>query len=129
LLAAHRAYDSIRSQQEALTMAGGATLEFTDANFDAEVLRSNVPVLVDFWAEWCAPCRMLGPTIDQLAAEYQGRVKVGKVDTDSNRDSAIKYGILNIPTVLLFRNGKIERKFVGLANKAEFQNALNAILT
>ena len=109
-------------------MAGAATMEFTDANFDAEVIGSNVPVLVDFWAEWCMPCRMLGPTIDQLAAEYQGRVKVGKVDTDSNRDSAVKYGILNSPTVLLFRNGKVERKFVGLTNKEEFKNALNTMV-
>ncbi len=109
-------------------MASAATLEFTDANFDAEVLKSTVPVLVDFWAEWCMPCRMLTPTIDQLAAEFSGKAKVGKVDTDANRDTAMEYGILNIPTVLLFRNGKVERKFVGLTNKQEFAAALNELV-
>jgi len=109
-------------------MAGTATVEFTDANFDSEVLKSNVPVLVDFWAEWCYPCKMLGPTIDQIAAEYQGRVKVGKFDVDANRQTAMNYGITNIPTVILFQDGKPTKKFVGLAQKDEFTSALDHVL-
>jgi thioredoxin 1 len=101
--------------------------EFTDDNFEAEVLKSDKPVLVDFWAEWCAPCRMLGPTIEKLADSYAGKVKVGKVDTDSNRDISIKYGIMSIPTVILFKNGEIAQKFVGLRKEGEFKEALDAL--
>ena len=107
-------------------MAGKQTKEFTDANFEAEVLKSDVPVLVDFWAEWCMPCRMIAPTIDELAEEYAGRVKVGKVDTDANRDTGFKYGISAIPTILLFKNGQVAQKFVGLTKKADFKAALDA---
>jgi thioredoxin 1 len=101
--------------------------EFTDQNFEAEVLKSTDPVLVDFWAEWCPPCRMLTPTIEKLATDYAGKVKVGKVDTDSNRDVSIKYGIMSIPTVILFRNGEVTKKFVGLRNEKEFREALDSI--
>lgn len=107
-------------------MAGKNTKEFTDANFEAEVLKSDVPVLVDFWAEWCMPCRMIAPTIDELAEEYAGRVKIGKVDTDANRDTGFKYGISAIPTILLFKNGQVTQKFVGLTKKADFKAALDA---
>ena len=86
-------------------MASDKVATFTDDNFEAEVLKSNQPVLVDFWAEWCQPCKLLGPTIDKLANDYDGKVKVGKMDMDSNRDVAIKYGISNIPTVILFKDG------------------------
>ncbi len=106
-------------------MASEAVKEFTDGNFQDEVIGSKEPVLVDFWAEWCMPCRMLGPVIDDLAGEYQGKVKVGKVDTDSNREVSVKYGISAIPTVLLFKDGQIVKKFVGLAQKAEFKAALD----
>jgi len=109
-------------------MAGPATLEFTDANFDAEVLNSSTPVLVDFWAEWCMPCKMLGPTIDQIASEFQGKAKVGKVDTDSNRQTAMKYGINAIPTVIVFKNGQPARKIVGVNKKDEYKNALEAAM-
>ena len=101
-------------------------LELTDQNFEAEVLKSDVPVLVDFWAEWCGPCRLLAPTIEKLAKDYQGRVKVGKVDTDSNRDISMKYGINAIPTVILFKNGQVAEKFVGLRKEPEFKEALDA---
>ncbi|MGD9693689.1 MAG: thioredoxin [Phycisphaerales bacterium] len=107
-------------------MAGKQTKEFTDANFETEVLKSDVPVLVDFWAEWCMPCRMIAPTIDEIAEEYAGRVKVGKVDTDANRDTGFKYGISAIPTILLFKNGQVAQKFVGLTKKADFKAALDA---
>jgi thioredoxin len=108
-------------------MASANVKEFTDQNFEAEVLKSSTPVLVDFWAEWCPPCRMLTPTIEKLANDYSGKVKVGKVDTDSNRDVSIKYGIMSIPTVILFRNGEVTQKFVGLRNEREFREALDAL--
>ena len=106
-------------------MAGDAVIEFTDDNFEQEVINCDVPVLVDFWAEWCMPCRMLAPTIDDLAGEYQGKAKVGKLDTDANREVAIKYEINAIPTVLLFHGGQVVRKFVGVAAKKDFQEAIN----
>ncbi|MDX9910597.1 MAG: thioredoxin [Phycisphaerales bacterium] len=105
-------------------MASEHVHEFTDSNFESEVLKSSQPVLVDFWAEWCMPCRMLSPTIDQIAAEFSGRAKVGKVDTDSNRDISLKYGISAIPTVLLFKDGQLVKKFVGLTGKDELASAL-----
>ena len=101
-------------------MASSAVLELTDDNFDTEVVNSDKPVLVDFWAEWCMPCRMIAPTIDELANTYQGKVKVGKVDTDANRDVSVKYGISAIPTIMLFKNGEVVRKFVGVTPKQEF---------
>lgn len=107
-------------------MASANVTEFTDDNFETEVLKSNVPVLVDFWAEWCMPCRMLAPTIEKIADSYQGKVKVGKLDTDSNRDTAMKYGISAIPTVILFKNGQIAQKFVGLKQERDFKEALDA---
>ena len=106
-------------------MAGQGVAEFTDSNFDSEVIKSEVPVLVDFWAEWCQPCRMLTPTIDALAGEYQGKAKVGKVDTDSNREISFKYGISAIPTVILFKGGQPVKKFVGFKKKDELVAALN----
>jgi thioredoxin 1 len=106
-------------------MASEAVLELTDDNFEAEVIKSEVPVLVDFWAEWCMPCRMLGPTIDDLATEYKGKVKVGKVDTDANRQVSAKFGISAIPTVLLFKGGQVVNKFVGVQPKAEFKKQLD----
>ena len=107
-------------------MASENVKEFTDQNFDAEVLKSTQPVLVDFWAEWCMPCRMLTPTIEKLARDYAGRVKVGKLDTDANRDVAIKYGISAIPTVILFKNGQVAQKFVGLRQERDFKEAIEA---
>ena len=110
-------------------MATKAVHELTDTNFQSEVLDSDKPVLVDFWAEWCQPCRMLGPTIDQLATEYEGKAKVGKVDTDSNREVSVKYGIQAIPTVLLFKGGQVQKKFVGLTPKEQFKNALDQLVS
>jgi thioredoxin 1 len=108
-------------------MAGANTQTFTDGNFDQEVLQSPVPVLVDFWAEWCAPCKALGPTIDQLADEYVGKVKIGKVDTDANREISTRYQVSAIPTVLLFKDGTIKEKFVGLRGKKDFKVVLDAM--
>jgi thioredoxin 1 len=111
-----------------MIMAGNATVEFTDSNFDAEVLKSSQPVLVDFWAEWCMPCKMLTPTIDALASEYHGKAKIGKMDTDGNRQTALKYGINAIPTVILFKDGQPQRKFVGLTKKDEFKSAIDSLI-
>ena len=105
-------------------MAGGAVSEFTDSNFEADVIKSTEPVLVDFWAEWCMPCRMLAPIIEELANQYIGKVKVGKVDTDANRDTAMKFGINAIPTVILFQAGEVVHKFVGVTSKQEFEAEL-----
>ena len=109
-------------------MASDHVQEFNDSNFQAEVIQSDVPVLVDFWAEWCQPCRMLAPTIDEVAQAYAGKAKVGKVDTDSNRETSVQYGISAIPTVILFKDGEVQKKFVGLTNKEEFANALNELV-
>ena len=108
-------------------MAGNSVLELTDQNFDQEVIQSDQPVLVDFWAEWCMPCRMIAPTIEDIAGEFKGKVKVGKVDTDSNRDVSVKYGISAIPTILLFKGGEVVKKFVGVTGKAQFVEELNKV--
>lgn len=94
-------------------MAGPDTLTFTDANFEQEVLKSAGPVLVDFWAEWCPPCRMLSPVIDKVAAAYAGKAKVGKIDVDANQKTAIAYGIQSIPAVLVFKDGKLIKTLSG----------------
>ncbi len=102
-------------------------VEFTDSNFENEVLQADQPVLVDFWAEWCGPCRMLAPTIDKIADAYAGKVKVGKLDTDANREIAMKYQISAIPTVLLFKGGQIAQKFVGMKGEKEFKEAIDSL--
>ena len=105
-------------------MAGNDTLTFTDATFDQDVIKSDTPVLVDFWAEWCGPCRMMGPTVDQVASDYTGKIKVGKLDVDSNQQTASRYGIRGIPTVLLFKGGQIVEQKVGAIGKPEFEKML-----
>jgi len=109
-------------------MAGANTLNFTDQSFDTEVLSSEVPVLVDFWAEWCGPCRMMTPTVDAIAADYQGRVKVGKVNVDENGGTAMRYNIRGIPTLLLFKGGKIVEQKVGAVGKTDVQKMIDAHL-
>ena len=106
-------------------MAGANTLTFTDSGFDAEVLKSDVPVLVDFWAEWCGPCRMMAPTIDAVASEYAGKLKVGKLDVDSNGQTAMRYNIRGIPTLLLFKEGRVVEQKVGAVGKAEVVRMLS----
>ncbi|MDR0430996.1 MAG: thioredoxin [Tannerellaceae bacterium] len=102
-------------------------LEVTDSNFE-ELLNSGKPMVVDFWAEWCGPCRMVGPIIDELDKEYTGRVTIGKMDVDSNDEVVAKFGVRNIPTILFFKDGKVVDKLVGAAGKSAFVDKIDALL-
>ncbi|MGD9642182.1 MAG: thioredoxin [Elusimicrobiales bacterium] len=103
-------------------------IQLTDENFEQEVVKSAQPVLVDFWAPWCGPCRMIGPVIEELAKEYAGKVKVCKLNTDEAQDSAAKYQISAIPTILLFKGGKVVQQLVGLQPKEELKKHLDELL-
>ena len=103
-------------------------LEITDANFDEIVLKSTKPVLVDFWAAWCGPCRMVGPIIEEISTDFEGKAVVGKLDVDSNQEFAAKYGVRNIQTVLLFKNGEIVDRKVGVSPKTAYAEALDALI-
>ena len=105
-------------------MAGDHVLELTNANWSTEVEQSDIPVLVDFWAPWCGPCLALGPTIDALATEYEGKVNIGKVNTDENSDLSIKYGITSIPCILFIKDGKVVDKQVGAVPKAALERKI-----
>ena len=107
-------------------MAGQNVHEFTDANFEQEVLKSDLPVLVYFWAVWCGPCRAIAPIIDELATEYQGKMKVGKLDTDKNQRFAAQLGISSIPAVFLFKDGQVVERLVGARPKSAFVKSLSA---
>ena len=109
-------------------MAGINTVTFTDAAWDAEVLQSDKPVLVDFWAEWCGPCRMMSPTIDALADDYSGRVTIGKLNVDENGGAAMRYGVRGIPTLLLFKGGQVVAQKVGATSKTDLQQLIDANL-
>ena len=103
-------------------------LEITDANFEETVLKSDKQVMVDFWSAWCGPCRMVGPIIDDISKEYDGKAVVGKLDVDANQEFAAKYGVRNIPTVLIFQNGEVVGRQVGVAPKNAYSEAIDALL-
>lgn len=103
-----------------------AIVHVTDANFEEEVLKSELPVLVDFWAEWCGPCKMIAPVLDELAGEYNGKVKVCKMDVDANKDTPTKFGIRGIPTLIIFKNGAAEATKVGALSKAQLSEFIDS---
>ena len=106
-------------------MAVEGILELTDANFESDVLKSDQPVLVDFWAAWCGPCRALAPLVDEIASSYRGKVKVGKMDVDKNNATPMRYGVRGIPTLLIFKNGQVQEQIVGYVPKETIQKALD----
>ncbi len=103
-------------------------LIFTDRNFEEEVLKSDLPVLIDLWAVWCAPCKMIAPIVEELAEEYDGKLKVGKLDVDSNQETAVKYGVRSIPTVLIFKNGEVKETIIGAVPKSIFVEKIKNVL-
>jgi len=106
----------------------GSVIELTDATFDNTVHNSDVPVLVDFWAPWCGPCKMIAPIIEEIAEEYTDKAKICKLDTDEARDSAMEFGISAIPTIILFKDGQVQKKWVGLTSKKDLTEAIDELL-
>ena len=107
---------------------GANVLKITDGNFDGEVVKSSIPVLVDFWAEWCGPCRLMGPILDEMAPAYAGKLKIGKVNVDENQDTPSQFGVMNIPTMIVFKNGKEADRIVGAMSKADLQKKIDKAL-
>ena len=103
-------------------------IEFTDDNFDTEVLRSNLPVLVDFWAEWCGPCKMIAPIVEEISSDYAGKIKVGKVNVDFNNQVAMQYGIRGIPALLVFKDGAVANQIVGAVPKNDITQILDEVI-
>jgi thioredoxin 1 len=126
------AWNSGASVQAKLMQGGiwmASEMEFTDSNFDQEVLKSNEPVLVDFWAPWCGPCKMIAPIVAEISTEYAGKLKVGKLNTDDNQGTASRYGVMSIPTVMIFKNGQMVARIVGAQSKQTFTGKIDAVLT
>jgi thioredoxin 1 len=103
-------------------------LHVSDANFEDEIVQADIPAMVDFWAEWCGPCKMVGPTVEALAKEYAGKIKIAKMDVDENRETPAKFGIRSIPTLILFKNGKVAQTIVGALPKSDIEEALKKLL-
>ena len=106
----------------------GDLLQVTDENFEQEILKSDIPAMVDFWAEWCGPCKMVGPVVEELAKEYEGKVKIGKMNVDENRQTPAKYGIRAIPTLILFKDGQVAQMIVGAQPKSAIEEELKKLL-
>ena len=106
----------------------GAVIELTDATFDETVHKSDMPVLVDFWAPWCGPCKMIGPIVEEIAGEYEGKATICRLNTDDARDSAMEFGITAIPTLILFKDGQVQKKWVGLTSKKNLAEAIDELL-
>ncbi len=103
-------------------------VEFTDDSFEREVIKSNMPVLVDFWAPWCAPCLIIGPIVQEIANEYKGKIKVGRVNTDESQQTAVRYGIMSIPTLMIFKDGEVRDRIVGLQPKDVIKGRIDEVL-
>jgi thioredoxin 1 len=103
-------------------------IEITDSNFEQEVINSDVPVLIDFWAIWCGPCKVIAPVVEEIASEYQGKLKVGKLDVDNNPNTAVKYGIRSIPTLMVFNNGQVSDQMIGALPKAHIVDRLQKVV-
>ena len=106
----------------------GNTLELTDANFDNEIINSDIPSMVDFWAEWCGPCKAIGPIIEELASEYNGKIKIAKMDVDKNRETPVRFGIRNIPTLILIKGGEVKKTIIGSQSKSAIKEELDNLL-
>ena len=103
-------------------------LHVTDGNFDEEIVKADIPAMVDFWAEWCGPCKMVGPTVEALAKEYEGQVKIAKMNVDENRETPAKFGIRNIPTLILFKGGEVAQTIIGAQTKSHLEEELKKLL-
>lgn len=106
-----------------------ADITITDGNFDTQVVKADKPVLVDFWAEWCGPCRMLGPIVEDVAKQFEGKAIIGKLNVDENQNTAMQFGVMSIPTIILFKGGKPVRQFVGVQSKETLVNELNKLVS
>lgn len=103
-------------------------LQVTDGNFDEEIVKADIPAMVDFWAEWCGPCKMVGPTVEALAKEYEGKIKIAQMNVDENRETPAKFGIRNIPTLILFKNGEVAQTIIGAQTKSHLEEELKKLL-
>lgn len=106
----------------------GNILEVSDDSFDSEIVNSDIPAIVDFWAEWCGPCKKVGPVVEELAKEYEGKIKIAKMDVDNNRQTPAKFGIRNIPTLILFKGGEVVNTIVGAQSKSSIEDELKKLL-
>ncbi len=106
----------------------GHEVEITDGNFETEVIQSTLPVLIDFWAPWCGPCRMVSPIVEEIASDYEGKIKVGKLNTDDNQKTATRYGIMSIPTLMIFKDGEVRERIVGAQPKNAIVSRIDKVL-